>query len=394
MVTLILAILYCVVLIHGKHFNGGTIHWEPIDPYANSSTVSISITQTYSWAYPTISCATNVPISTTGRSSANTNLTCIADCSTDGGYSTKPINILTDCISTSSSLGMMTSERSTNITLSAGAHFYLSYMGSAWIPIDDPSQSGLQWSITTFIDIRLRDDGFINTPPVASFVSPQYTVVNKTTQIRIPVSDANAGDDIRCRWSKYIPGVNRRRRSIENKNEEYKSFGHVDKRLFIDTGAIYMRKKRDGDPCYNCYRTCARYCPCSCSGCVGTTCTGGSCSTKYTCSPLSHTTISTTIETSGTIASTLSYGTRQAIDECGGICYPNGLPNGTTLSNCTLSFTGLVPNTWYAVAIQVSKLFKGKLKPFQRMIYSIIIQRANQYFIVTGAIIILKYFPN
>ncbi|CAF4990732.1 unnamed protein product [Rotaria sp. Silwood1] len=249
MVTLILAILYCVVLIHGKHFNGGTIHWEPIDPYANSSTVSISITQTYSWAYPTISCATNVPISTTGRSSANTNLTCIADCSTDGGYSTKPINILTDCISTSSSLGMMTSERSTNITLSAGAHFYLSYMGSAWIPIDDPSQSGLQWSITTFIDIRLRDDGFINTPPVASFVSPQYTV--------------------------------------------------------------------------------------------------------YTCSPLSHTTISTTIETSGTIASTLSYGTRQAIDECGGICYPNGLPNGTTLSNCTLSFTGLVPNTWYAVAIQV-----------------------------------------
>ncbi len=31
-----------------------------------------------------------------------------------------------------------------------------------------------------------------------------------------------------------------------------------------------------------------------------------------------------------------------SIDECSGICYPGGLTNDTTLSNFTLSFTGLV----------------------------------------------------
>jgi hypothetical protein len=47
----------------------------------------------------------------------------------------------------------------------------------------------------------MRPEGFINTPPVAIVVSPQYAVVNQTTQITIPVSDPNAGDDVRCRWS-------------------------------------------------------------------------------------------------------------------------------------------------------------------------------------------------
>ncbi|CAF3864164.1 unnamed protein product [Rotaria magnacalcarata] len=50
---------------------------------------------------------------------------------------------------------------------------------------------------------------------------------------------------------------------------------------------------------------------------------------------------------------TSSYPSVQPIDECGGICYPSSVPSGTTLSNCTLSFTGLVPDTWYAVSIQV-----------------------------------------
>ncbi|CAF1201607.1 unnamed protein product [Rotaria sp. Silwood1] len=120
----------------------------------------------------------------------------MADCSTDGGYSTKPIDILTDCTSTSSSLKMMTTERSKNITLSADAHFYLSYRGNAWLSLNDPAQPGLDWSIVTYTDLRKRPDGFINTPPVAKVVSPQYTIVNKTIQIKIPVSDANAGDDV------------------------------------------------------------------------------------------------------------------------------------------------------------------------------------------------------
>lgn len=246
MIILLLFLLSFSITINASHFNGGTITWAPIDPYTNSSSIALAITQSYSWTYPTMTCATNVPVSS-GR--GDTNLTCIANCSTDGGYSNSPVDILTDCISYSSTLGMMSSQRSVNTTLNIGAYFYIAYTGTAWRDLYDPTVSSLSWSIVTLIDLRLRDDGIYNTPPVANVISPQYVIVNTTSLIDIPVSDVNEGDDLRCRWA------------INNVN--------------------------------------------------------------------------------------------LSIDECSGICYPRGLPNDTTLSNCTLSFTGLVGGTWYAIALQV-----------------------------------------
>ncbi|CAF1052963.1 unnamed protein product [Rotaria sp. Silwood1] len=232
--------------MHASHFNGGTISWAPIDPYANSSSVVITITQSYSWTYPTVSCTTNVPVSS-GKTNAN--LTCIANCSTDGGYSSAPIEILTDCTSYSSTLGTVSSERSVNITLNTSAYFYIAYRGSAWRDLYATSTSDLDWSIVSLIDLRLRPDGIINTPPVANILSPQYVIVNTTTLIDISTSDVNTGDDVRCRWA-----VNK------------------------------------GNASFN---------------------------------------------------------------ECSEICYSSRLPNDTTLSNCTISFTGLISNTWYPIAVQV-----------------------------------------
>jgi hypothetical protein len=216
MINLLLFLFLCCIGINGYHFNGGTITWQPIYPNLNLSSVPITITQTYSWSYPSVTCATNVPASTSRYSSTNANLICVTDCSTDGGYSTKPISILTDCQSVNPSLGMLTSQRSVNITLTADAHFYVANVGSAWLALDTPPVSGLEWSIVCSIDLRMRPDGIINTPPVANVVSPQYAVVNQTTQITIPVSDVNAGDDVRCRWSTVTAGSRRRRRSDED----------------------------------------------------------------------------------------------------------------------------------------------------------------------------------
>lgn len=333
------------------HFNGGTIRWEPVNPYSNSSMVSIRIIQTYSWTYPTISCDINVPITTSGRTSTNTNLTCVTDCSTDGGYHTKPVTILTDCQTINSALGIMTSQRSVNINLTANAHFYVAYVGSAWLALNDPPQSGLEWSIVCFIDLRMRPDGFINTPPTASVVSPQYAIVNKTTQITIPVWDTNTSDDVRCRWSVYTAGTRRRRRSAEQQSINKYYGGQIYKKTSTNKENIHIRKKRGPkDPCATCATTCAKDCTCTCSGCTGTTCSGPKCTIKTGC-PVG----TTTLETPGTIKPTSSYPTRQAIDECGGICYPGSVPNGTSLSGCTISFTGLVSGTWYAVAIQVNR---------------------------------------
>ena len=356
------------IIIGGRHFDGGTISWTPIDPYDNSSSVDITITQSYSWTYPTITCAANVPITTSGRSTQNSNLTCVVDCTTDGGYSNKPIDILTDCTSVSASLGMMSSSRSHNITLNASAHFYLAYVGSAWAPLNNPTQSGLEWSIVTYINLRPRLDGFINTPPVASVVSPQYAFVNQTMQINIPVSDVNAGDDVRCRWATYTPGYRRRRGFVDKERPISSSALRSDDKIINKGGMIYSRHRRS---CAGCGSSCPQGCSCSCSKCDNTVCTGSTCSLTSGCdsgattaattittiatTTSSTTAISTTtIDTPGTLQSTSSYPYRNAINECGGICYPGSVPNGTTLSNCTVTFTGMIPGTWYAVALQVS----------------------------------------
>jgi hypothetical protein len=303
--------------IDASHFNGGTIRWAPIDPFDSSSSVKISITQSYSWNYPNVSCAANVPISTGAYNNLNTNLTCVADCLTDGGYSQAPVDILTDCISYSTSLGVMSSERTVNITLNGSAYFYIAYTGSAWRNLNNPPQSGLTWSILSLINLQKRDDGIINTPPVANVISPQYVIVNMTTKINILVSDIN-GDDVRCRWSVYRPGYRRRREANED--------------------ISHLRKKRQG--CSICNSgTCTYNCSCSCPACQGTTCTGLTCSTTPSCPTV------TTLTTSSFLHS--------PIDECGGICHTNGLPKDTTLSNCTLSFTGSVAGIWYGIALQV-----------------------------------------
>ena len=394
-------LLLCLVTIsEARHFNGGTITWAPVDPYDNSSSVDVTITQSYAWKYPVITCASNVPISTSGRSTQNTNLTCVTDCATDGGYSNAPINILTDCQTVSAALGMMSSQRSANVTLTADAHFYLAFVGSAWSTLNDPAQSGLQWSIVTFIDLRRRPDGFINTPPVAKVVSPQYAIVNRTIHIQIPVSDVNAGDDVRCRWSTYTPGYRRRRQVDDDAyfGNQYNSPTY--RKPIDDTRVLYSREKRWGWGS-GCNPDCATGDTCSRSQCQGTTCSGLTCgfspccvpittvttttttsgttttttgttsttsrtttmttstitttsvSTTSTTTPSTTTIATTTIETQGTLQSTSSYPHRQAIDECGGICFPQSLPNGTTMANCTITFTGPIVNTWYGVAIQV-----------------------------------------
>ena len=360
-----LLLLFGVLVADGAHFNGGTIRWAPINPFDNSSSVAISIIQTYYWTYPSIICANDVPISSPGRSSQNVNLTCVVDCSTDGGYSTRPISILTDCASASVAMGLMQSERSVNMTLAADAHFYLAYVGSAWRSLGYPAVSGLQWSMLTSIDLHRRSDGFINTPPTVNIVSPQYVFVNQTTQIRIPVSDVNAGDSVRCRWARVVSGYRRRKRSNDLDFGYLEKSGDLNEKITQSNKMSFIRNKRGKVPCSNCTTLCIKGCSCACAGCTGTTCSGsqcmsstcavaGSATTRTTSSTTMGTSGSTTTETPGILLSTSSYPIRQTIDECGGICYPSIVPGNTTLDNCTLSFLGLVPNTWYSIAIQVT----------------------------------------
>ena len=312
MIRSLLLLFFYYAINEGVHFNGGTIRWQPNDSYTNATTVTVNITQSYSWTASTIDCANDVPISTFNRSNQNANLTWLI----------VPL-METDCQTVSPMLNSMISQRSVNVNLTADAHFYLANVGAAWRPLYDPPRSGLQWSMVTMIDLRRRADGLINTPPVASVVSPQYVIVNRTSRITIPVFDANVGDDVRCRWSNYTSGFRRRKRFDSPQVS-------TNAKLSGNNETMLIRNKRKSCD-QHCSASCDYGCFCSCLSCTGNTCNGLKCQTSGGCQPAT-----TTAETPGTIRSTSTFPTRQAIDECGDICYPVSVPTGTTLSNCSL----------------------------------------------------------
>jgi len=195
MIILFLLILIWTNLIKASHFNGGTITWAPVYPNENSSSILITITQSYSWNTPTVTCTTNIP------TSGGTNLACVANCTTQGGYPNNPVSILTDCISYSASLGIVQSQRSVDISLNVSTYFWIAFTGYAWRILQNEVTGSNGWSIVSLIDLIRRPDGLIDSPPVPQVTSPQYVIVNTTTVIKIPVTDANVGDDIRCRWA-------------------------------------------------------------------------------------------------------------------------------------------------------------------------------------------------
>jgi len=403
-----LALIFSV-LTDAKHFNGGTIRWEPVNPNDTSNLTTITITQTYYWTYPYIKCLSNVSASS-GFGTGSDKLICVVDCATSGNYSANPISKLTDCISTDASTGLMISQRSVNVTLPTDAHFYIANVGTAWSSLGYPVKANLEWSIVTNIDLRKRSDGIINTPPVATVVSPQYAIVNRSTEIIIPVSDVNVGDDIRCRWSVYISGYRRRRQAHYEEQKQgannFIALENADQKVSIIPEAICATT--------GCNTSCLQNCDCDCSGCQTADCTENKCYNNV-CSQVTNSTNTTTAdkiakivdetavaadtttkiiekaktttgktvtaadttttiienaktttgktvttadtttsEIVGTLKSTSTYPVRQAIDECGGICYSNTVPNGTILSNCTISFTPTRVGVWYAFAIQVS----------------------------------------
>jgi hypothetical protein len=195
MIVWFLLILIWTNAFEASHFNGGTITWAPVYPNTNSSSILITITQTYSYVYPKVNCTPNIPTSGIG-----VNLTCVGNCTTQNGYSNSPISVLTDCTSFSPSLDLIFSQRSVNISLNVSTYFWIGYTGIYWRNLTIGGSSA-GWSIVSLIDLIRRPDGIINTPPVAQITSPQYVIVNRTTIITISVSDVNAGDDLRCRWS-------------------------------------------------------------------------------------------------------------------------------------------------------------------------------------------------
>ncbi|CAF3938642.1 unnamed protein product [Rotaria sordida] len=193
--------------IEATHFRGGTITWKPIsNSITAGSTVSIVITQTYSWTGSVITCNNSMiadqspPINIGTKAGAGVNLTCSANCSTSDGYVGNEVPITGYCTDFSTALDLTVSQRSDIVNLTSGAYFVATFATSGgWQTLALGNSAG--WSLSSLIDIRPRsDNGLINTPPVATCISYLSIPVNVQQTIQIPVLDAD-NDYIRCRFA-------------------------------------------------------------------------------------------------------------------------------------------------------------------------------------------------
>jgi hypothetical protein len=194
-------------IIEGNHFRGGTITWQPIiNNVTANSTVSIMITQTYTWTLSQIGCNSSMitaqsPLVNTGtKAGSGINLTCNASCSTSGGYVGNEVPVVGYCTDFSTTLDLTVSQRSDIVNLTAGAYFTATFAAAGgWQTLALGSSAG--WSLSSLIDLRVRsDNGLINTPPVATSMSYISVPVNVQQSIQIPVLDAD-NDVLRCRFA-------------------------------------------------------------------------------------------------------------------------------------------------------------------------------------------------
>ena len=206
-------VLFCMKYVFGTHFNGGTITWQPLNSSDMASPVSIAITQTYSWVYPTVPCNQSVinaqtPIDTTYNN--NDVLACSSACPASYGY-TSPVPIARFCISFSTALGITNTQRVDIVQLSVNASFSIAFNPANlayWRPLQLSSgatPSTASWSISTSINLNRRsDNGLLNTAPIGNVISPVEIPQNIPQNLVIPVIDAN-NDVLRCRWARKSP---------------------------------------------------------------------------------------------------------------------------------------------------------------------------------------------
>lgn len=192
---------------HASHFRGGTINWKPLNnTIPAGSTVSIMITQIYSWTRSQIACNSSMvatqypPIDLLAKAGTGAYLLCNDSCATAGGYVGNEVPITGYCTDYSPALDLTVSQRSDIVNLTIDANFTATFgTNGGWQSLALGSSSG--WSLSTVINLHARsDNGLINTPPIATCISYISVPMNVLQTIQIPVLDAD-NDFVRCRFA-------------------------------------------------------------------------------------------------------------------------------------------------------------------------------------------------
>ena len=181
-------LVWNVVCIHSSHFYGGTVTWKPVNNTASGSTIDVMFTQSYQWRRSWTgggggsgSC-TQTTIQNKSPLIPNTGSTLNCVTGSCGGYT--PISINEYCTDFSTLMDTSSGQISTVETVNVGSQFCVAYQDRAWIRVLSTNCAGnasglcfdssADWSIGTCVNLTMRSEGFINTPPVATVISRTF----------------------------------------------------------------------------------------------------------------------------------------------------------------------------------------------------------------------------
>ncbi len=154
--------------------------------------------QRYAWRRSAFSplCTAATISATTLIASGTGSLSCYA-----GGSCNNFSSVTADvyCTDFSANTDYSLGERYTTYTLLLGRTFIIAFTSSAWLAL--ALKGGGTWTVTNEINLTIRPDGLINTSPVTSTLPVIYRTVNVQHVHVIQMSDADATDTLRCRWS-------------------------------------------------------------------------------------------------------------------------------------------------------------------------------------------------
>ena len=205
-------------------FQGGTITWKPVDPYASGPNVDVIIYQTHSWTLSRLNCSQAMIDSlgwyTDGGGAFNgvPSLACISSTVSCTASTFNTINQRTFCTDFSNTVQSSSGALIKTMTLSRSTNILIGFVGSSWAPeIKLANGNGaISWRVVALIDLTKNYP--INSSPGMSYSYQPYensrsfnlvtgalpvirVIEGRQAIIQIPAADWDVTNDIRCRWA-------------------------------------------------------------------------------------------------------------------------------------------------------------------------------------------------
>ena len=181
MINIILSLICCCFLAECNHFYGGTVTWEPLKKVGFAANISVRFTQSYQWHQSHTPCDRSFIVDSSRKIPISSDrLQCVSTSSSScDGYSSANINEY--CTDFSSLLNASFTQIVNTERITVGSKICVVYQGVAWPPLLAPRCAftcridDVRGSIGSCVDLTVRPDGIINSPPVAAIVSRTFS---------------------------------------------------------------------------------------------------------------------------------------------------------------------------------------------------------------------------